>query len=286
MSSTNDKIAQEGIESNDEEELLSEGTMTMGDHLNELRSVILRIALLIMVASVGAFIYKDFIFDIVFAPSKSDFALYCWINNILDSIGWESAKLLDFDVQLINTELSSQFLTHIKMAIYFGFLFASPYIVYKLFGFIRPALYDHERKYLVIILGVVYVLFTIGVLMNYYIIFPISFRFLGTYQVSAEVVNTINLSSYTSSFLTLSFMMGLVFEIPVLVFILGKIGVIEASTLRYYRKYAFAIIMIVSALITPPDVFSLILMTIPLYLLYECSILVLARTSKRQNNGH
>lgn len=256
---------------------LTEGMMTTGEHLEELRKTFIGILTIVFLFSCIAFVCKDRLFDIIFAPSSSEFILYRLINSIVDSIGVSWMHLDTFNVQLISTELSAQFMTHIEMSLYFGLLAASPYIVYRIFGYIRPALYENERRYSTYLVMAVYVLFAIGVLMNYYIIFPISFRFLGTYQVNKAVISTIAISSYVSSFVLLSFMMGVVFEIPILAFILGKLGLINASMLCKYRKPAFVIIMIVSAFITPPDIFTLILMTIPLYLLYETGILVLKR---------
>lgn len=264
-------------ESGCDSEPMPEGMMTLDGHLSELRRTLVRILLVAFGFACAAFVWKEEVFGVVFAPAKSDFVLYRWINSAADALGLTSMRLDDFAVRIINTELSSQFMTHISMSFYFGLLVASPYAVYKLFCFVRPALYEEERRYSTAVVSAIYVLFALGLLMNYFVIFPISFRFLGTYQVDAAVVNTIALSSYISSFTLLSLMMGLVFEVPVSAFVLGKMGVIDAESLRLYRKYAFAIILVVSALITPPDVFTLVLMAIPLYLLYECSIAVLAR---------
>lgn len=259
----------------DDSEPMPEGMMTLDGHLAELRRTVIHILLVVSVFACAAFIWKELVFQIIFAPSKSDFALYRWINLAVDAMGLSSMRLDGFTVQVINTELSSQFMTHISMSFYFGLLFASPYVVYKLFCFVRPALYEEEQRYSVVIVITVYLLFALGLLMNYFIIFPISFRFLGTYQVETSVVNTIALSSYISSFMLLSLMMGLVFEIPVLAFVLGKMEIITSDMLAGYRKFAFVGILFVSALITPPDVFTLVLMTIPLYGLYEVSIRIL-----------
>ena len=264
---------------------LADGLMTFGDHLEVLRRMLLRIFASIIINSIVVFIFKEQITNILFAPTNSDFILYQWINDLLQLCNVSSIKLDEFDIQLINTELSSQFMTHLQISFYFGSLISSPYIVYQLFGFIKPALFEKEKKYFILVLFAIYMLFTLGLLMNYFIIFPISLRFLGTYQINEAVANTVSLSSYTSSFLLLSLAMGFVFEFPAMTFILGKMGVIDANTLRHYRKYAIIIILIVSALITPPDVFSLILMTIPLYVLYEFSILILARTIHQDSSS-
>jgi len=177
---------------------------------------------------------------------------------------------------MIATDLSSQFMTHISTAIYLGLLGASPYILYELFRFISPALYENERKYSIQVAGIVYALFILGVLMSYFVLFPISFRFLGTYSVSAKVVSNITLDSYISTFVSLTLVMGLVFQLPVIAFFIGKLGFITSEMLSQYRKHALIIIMLVAAIITPPDVMTLVLVTIPLYLLYEISIRVVA----------
>lgn len=255
----------------------SSGEMTMGEHLEELRGILLRVLSLALLFFIAAFIYKDQLFTFVFAPSESDFILYRTINSLLDKMNLSFMILSDFKVDIINTELSSQFMTHIQVAFYVALLAISPYIVYQLFRFIQPALYENERRYSICLVCAIYLLFTLGLMMNYFIIFPISFRFLGTYQVAQSVVNTITLSSYISSFTLLSFMTGVAFEIPVLALLLGRLGILKAEMLINYRKIAFVVILIISALITPPDAFTLILMTIPLYLLYELSILILKR---------
>ncbi len=264
-----------------DETMPENGAMTVSDHIDELRRRLMRIAVLVAIFSIAAFVFKELLFNIVFAPSHDDFILYRWIGSLVESIGVESMHPGNFEVQLINTELSSQFMTHISMSFYCGCIMASPYIVYQIFRFISPALYEHERRYSTQITVAVYVLFIIGLLMCYYIIFPISFRFLGTYQVSEEVVNTIALSSYISSFTLLSLMMGLTFEVPVLAFLLGKTGLINSAMLRRYRKAAFIGVMVLSAVITPPDLFTLMLMSLPLYGLYELSIVILSRTAKQ-----
>jgi sec-independent protein translocase protein TatC len=180
----------------------------------------------------------------------------------------------EFHVDMIATDLSSQFMTHITTAVYLGLLGASPYILYELFRFISPALYENERKYSVQVAVIIYVLFLLGVLMSYFVLFPISFRFLGTYSVSAKVVSNITLDSYISTFVSLTLVMGVVFQLPVVAFFLGKLGVASSWMLSKYRKHALIVIMLVAAIITPPDLMTLILVTIPLYLLYEVSIRV------------
>jgi len=182
---------------------------------------------------------------------------------------------------MIATDLSSQFMRHITTACYLGLLGASPYILFELFRFVSPALYENERKYSGLVAIIIYTLFIIGVLMSYFVLFPISFRFLGTYSVSDKVVSNITLDSYITTFVSLTLIMGVVFQLPVVAFFLGKMGIVNAEMLSKYRKHAFLIIMLAAAAITPPDLMTLILVTIPLYLLYEVSVRVVRRVTAK-----
>lgn len=247
--------------------------MTFGGHLEVLRRLLFRVLIAIAIFAVAIFCFKDTTFSILLAPSKSDFCLYKWIEEFFAWIGYDF-HFSAFEVDLIATDLSSQFMTHISTSLYLGFLCASPYLLFELFRFASPALYENERKYSIPILIIVYALFVVGVLMSYFILFPISFRFLGTYSVAEQVHSTITLDSYISTFVTLTLVMGAVFQLPVIAYFLAKIGVVHSEWLAKYRQYAFLIIMIVAAIITPPDLMTLILVTIPLYLLYEISIIV------------
>ncbi len=229
--------------------------------------------------AVVIFWFKDFTWIILMAPSEWDFCTYRWIESTLQSIGMDF-HFNEFNVEMIATDLSSQFMTHITTSVYLGLLGASPYILYELFRFVSPALYENERQYSVQVAGIIYILFILGVLMSYFVLFPISFRFLGTYSVSAKVVSNITLDSYISTFVSLTLIMGVVFQLPVIAFFLGKMGVITSAILTDYRKHSFLIIMIVAAVITPPDLMTLILVTIPLYLLYEASIRVVKFVEK------
>lgn len=173
-------------------------------------------------------------------------------------------------------------MTHITTSFYLGLLGASPYVMFELFRFISPALYETEKKYSVQIVFIVYILFIFGILMSYYVLFPISFRFLGTYSVAEKIHSTITIDSYISTFTTLTLLMGVVFQMPIVSFFLGKMGLLTSKILRKYRKHSLIIIMLVAAIITPPDLITLILVTIPLYLLYEVSIWVVGFSSKNK----
>lgn len=254
--------------------------MSFGEHLEELRQMLLRILVAVMVIAIVVFCFKDWTFRMLLAPSQWDFITYRYIEKFLHWLG-SSFRFNEYHVNLIATELSSQFMTHVTAAFYLGLLGASPYIIYELFRFVTPALYENERQYSVRVAVIVYVLFIVGVLMSYFILFPISFRFLGTYSVSDMVESNITLHSYISTFTTLTLIMGLVFQLPVIAFFLGKIGIVKSDFLKRYRKHALVIIMVVAAIITPPDLMTLILVTIPLYLLFEVSIRILKRMERK-----
>ena len=256
------------------EEIGNDGKLlTFGGHLEVLRQMMFRILGVAGLIAVVVFCLKDTTWRILLAPSEWDFCMYRWLERIMQMLGIDF-HFEEYHVNLIATDLSSQFMTHITTAVYLGLLGASPYILYELFRFISPALYENERKYSVQVAVIIYVLFLLGVLMSYFVLFPISFRFLGTYSVSAKVVSNITLDSYISTFVSLTLVMGVVFQLPVVAFFLGKLGVVSSWMLSKYRKHALIVIMLVAAIITPPDLMTLILVTIPLYLLYEVSIRV------------
>lgn len=256
--------------------------MTFGEHLEVLRRMLFRIIIVVFVISGFIFYFKDKTFEFLLAPSNWDFVTYRYIEIFMHRLG-SSFTFNEFHINLIATELSSQFMTHVTTALYLGLLGASPYIIFELFRFITPALQENERKYSVKVAVIVYLLFVLGVLMSYYILFPISFRFLGTYSVSDVIESNITISSYISTFTTLTLVMGLVFQLPVIAFFLGKLGIVTSAMLKRFRKYALIVIMLVAAIITPPDVMTLILVTIPLYLLYEISRIIIKRIEKKQN---
>jgi len=253
--------------------------LTFGGHLEVLRQMLFRILGVAGVITVAVLCFKDTTWELLLAPSEWNFCTYRWIESAMHATGIKF-NFEEFHVEMIATDLSSQFMTHITTAVYLGLLGASPYILYELFRFISPALYENERKYSVQVAGIIYVLFILGVLMSYFILFPISFRFLGTYSVSAKVVSNITLDSYISTFVSLTLVMGVVFQLPVIAFFLGKLGIVTHELLEDYRKHSFIVIMLVAAVITPPDLMTLILVTIPLYLLYEISIRVVKIVEK------
>ena len=251
----------------------NDGRLTFGGHLEVFRRMLFRIIAVAGAIAMIVFCFKETTWEVLLAPSEWNFCTYRWLETAMQMISIDF-HFEEYHVNLIATDLSSQFMTHITTAVYIGLLGASPYILYEMFRFISPALYENERKYSVQVAGIIYVLFLLGVLMSYFVLFPISFRFLGTYSVSAKVMSNITLDSYISTFVSLTLLMGVVFQLPVIAFFLGKLGVVTSEMLSRYRKHSFIVIMLVAAVITPPDLMTLILVTIPLYLLYEVSIRV------------
>lgn len=245
--------------------------MTFGGHLEMLRRMLFRILSVVGIWAIVIFCCKNTTWSILLAPSEYDFTTYQMIECLMSSIGLDF-KFDEFYIELIATDLSSQFMTHITTSVYLALLGGAPYILYEFFRFISPALYENEKKHSVLVVSMIYLLFLLGVLMSYFVIFPISFRFLGTYSVAEKVHSTITLDSYIETFISLTFIMGIVFQLPLIMFMLAKLGLVSYNLLAKYRKHALIIIMFVAAIITPPDLMTLILVTIPLYMLYEISV--------------
>jgi len=255
----------------------SQGNMSFWEHLDVLRGAIIRIVLVTVVCSLGAFFFKDEVFSVILAPKYEGFITYRWFDA-LGRLASAASGVDTFSVNLVNTGLAGQFAVHMKVALYAGFLLASPYAVYLLVRFISPALYDNEKRYTYPVVIGGYVMFLLGMLLNYFLIFPFTFRFLGTYQVSTEVPNMITLESYMDTLLMMNLMMGILFELPVVCWLLGKLGILSASFMRHYRRHAIVLIFVVAAVITPTtDVFTLSIVALPIWLLYECSILLVVR---------
>lgn len=240
--------------------------LTFWDHLDELRSSLLRMLGVIVLFGIIAFVLKDELFAIVLAPRSSDFLTYRLLG------------VEDFQLHLMNTGLTEQFMIHMRTAMYAGLLVASPYILYELFRFVSPGLYQNERRYAVWIVGAAYLMFLIGTLVNYLVVFPFTVRFLGTYQVSPDVANMLTLQSYVDTLLGMSLVMGVVFELPVVCGLMGKMGLISGHLMAQYRRHALVAILIVSAIITPTtDAFTLFVVAVPIYLLYELSIVIVRK---------
>lgn len=235
--------------------------MTFWEHLDELRGSLIRMVVAALVAGIAAFCLKEPLFQLVLAPADGDFFVYRWL-------GAEP-----FNLRLINTGLTEQFMVHMRVALSMGVLVASPYLLWVLYAFISPALYASERRISVRIVGAAYVMFLVGVAVNYLLVFPLTVRFLGTYQISTDVENMLTVSSYVDTLLMMSLVFGIVFEIPVVSWLLGRFGLLRAEWMRRFRRHAIVVILIIAAIITPTsDVFTLLIVSLPIWLLYEASI--------------
>ncbi len=243
--------------------------LTFWDHLDVLRWTLVRMAVAVVLIAVVAFIMKDELFSIVLAPRSSGFVSYRLLG------------VEPFSISLMNTGLTEQFMVHMRTALFAGLLLASPYILYELFRFVSPGLYSNERHYAVWIVGAAYVMFLLGTAVNYFVVFPLTVRFLGTYQVSPDVANMLTLQSYIDTLLGMSLVMGVVFELPVVCALMGRMGLISSDMMSQFRRHAIVAILVVSAVITPTtDVFTLFAVALPIYLLYEVSIQIV-RITKR-----
>lgn len=261
------------------------GEMSFLEHLEALRWHIVRSACVIMGLAIVLFCYKDFLFDsVLLAPKKPDFLTYralCKLSQVISIAGDLCVSKIDFT--LISTDLSAQFTTHMWSAFVGGLVLGFPYLVFELWSFIKPALKEKEKRYARGIVFYTSFLFITGVLFGYYVITPMSVNFLGTYQVSAEVKNTITLDSFISTVTTLTLITGLVFEMPIAIYFLSKIGIMSPSFMRKYRRHAVVLILIVAAIITPTsDATTLMLVAFPLWILYEISIFVSAYVTRKQ----
>ena len=253
--------------------------LSFWDHLDVLRTIIIRIILVTVVCGIVAFLFKEELFAVVLAPRNPDFVTYRLLVRVSGFFGGDAPD--NPVLQLINTGLAEQFVIHMKTALCVGVLCASPYTLYQLFRFVSPALYANERRFALPIVVGGYVMFMLGVLISYYLIFPLTFRFLGTYQVSEDVVNMISLQSYMSTLTLMSISMGIVFEMPVVAWLMARMGLLTASFMNRYRRHAIVVILIVAAIITPTsDIFTLLMVSLPMWLLYEVSVCIV-RVSNR-----
>jgi len=255
--------------------------MTFWEHLDELRKVIFKSLIAVVVVMVAVFFAKEILFKIVLAPLDSNFALYKCFNAFLGLV--KLPPIPDFDISLININVTAQFFIHMRMAMDFALVITAPFIFYELWTFIRPALYPKEIKAVKKSFGFAALLFYVGVLVGYYVIFPLTLRFLGTYQVSSDVPNTLSLNSYIDMFVGMIMIMGIIFEMPCLAALLSRFGIIDKQMMKKYRKYAAVILMIVAAIITPSgDAVTLLFVFLPLYMLYELSICVCRSKPKEE----
>lgn len=250
--------------------------MSFLDHLEELRWHLIRAVLAVVIAGGIAFMLKSFIFDVLlFGPSRGDFFSYnmlCRISTYIGIDGGFCFEEMPFRIQ--SRTMGGQFSAHVWTSITAGFIIAFPYVIYEFWKFVAPAMHSTERKHAKGFIFITSFLFFIGVLFGYYVVTPLSINFLGKYQVSESVFNDFDLSSYISLVRASVLASGLIFELPIVIYFLTKVGVVTPQFLKKYRKYALVIVLVLSAVITPPDIVSQIIVAIPVLILYEVSIII------------
>jgi sec-independent protein translocase protein TatC len=257
--------------------------MSFLEHLEELRWHIVRSVVSIFVVAIAAFVFKDIIFDMVLiAPKTPDFFTNRMLCEFGEIVGVKALCINSVPFNLINISMAGQFTAHIMVSLIAGVILAFPYVIWELWRFIGPALYQQEKNYARGTVFYTSLLFMLGVLFGYYVIVPLSVHFLGSYTVSEQVANQIALNSYMGTVASVTLASGLIFELPVIVYFLTKVGLVSPPFLRKYRKHALVLILIISAIITPPDIFSQILVTFPLWFLYEVGIMISGRIVRRE----
>ena len=261
--------------------------MSFLDHLEELRWHLIRSTMAVVILGFVAFLMREFIFDtIIFGPKNPDFPTYGVFCKLSRMLGFSEAFCNNEPLFRIQSRvMAGQFSAHIWTSIWAGFIVGFPYVLYEMWKFISPGLYEKERKHSRGFILVASMLFFMGVLFGYYVVAPLSINFLGGYQVSEEVFNDIDLASYISTVRAAVIACGLIFELPIIIYFLTKIGLVTPEVLKKYRKVALVIVLILSAIITPPDVASQIIVAVPVLILYQISIyiskVVLKREAKR-----
>lgn len=251
--------------------------MTFWDHLDDLRKILFRIAAFIFIVSLVFFAYMKELFDLVIlAPTRNDFFLYKWMNEMSGKLPiFPDFCVGSFHVKIININLSSQFFIHMSTSFWLALVFSFPFVIFQLFSFVKPALYSHEQKNAGWAFFFGNLLFYVGVFVGYILVFPLTLRFLAGYQLSTYIDNSVSLDSYMDSFMMLCFIMGLVFELPLLSWLLSKIGILNRSFFNKFRRHAIVILLTIAAFITPSsDPFTLMVVFIPIYMLWEISALV------------
>lgn len=260
-----------------------EGEMTFLQHLEELRWHLIRAFIAVVAGAIVAFVFKDIIFDhIILAPNDPDFITNRLLCQLAEMVNAPALCINQNPIELISIKMAGQFTTHINISLVAGLILAFPYVFWEFWSFFKPALYEKEARYA---RGAVFsasLLFLLGILFGFFVITPLSINFLGSYRVSDLVQNQINIASYIGSVTSVALAAGVTFELPIVAYFLTRIGVITPEFMRKYRKHSIVVILILAAIITPPDVFSQILVSLPLLLLYEVSIFIAARVVKNR----
>jgi len=268
-----------------------EKEMSFLDHLEDLRWHLIRSTIAVVLLAIAAFFAKDFIFDVlIFGPKNPDFPTYRLLCELATNIGLEDSFCFTKEQFRIQSRtMSGQFSAHIWTSVLAGFIIAFPYVLYEFWKFISPGLKENERKNSRGFILVASFLFFLGVLFGYYVVTPLSINFLGSYRVSDQVFNDFDLSSYIELVRASVLASGLIFELPILVFFLTKIGLITPQFLKKYRKFALIFVLVISAIITPPDIASQVIVAFPILILYELSIVIsrwVVRNQERKEKSH
>ena len=254
-----------------------EAEMTFGEHLDELRKILMRVILIFGVLFVVLFALKGIVLDVVLAPVLETFPTNRLFNWVADLMGSEALKISPDNVELYNTKMAGQFLLHIKSSLVGAFIIAFPYLIWELWLFVKPALPPHQRKKSFRYVLETPVWFLLGLFFGYFIIAPLAINFLGNYQVSEQINNIIGVDSFMNTVISVSFAAAIAFQLPLLIRLLATMGIVTSEGMRQYRKVAVAALLIFAAIITPPDVVSQVLIFVPCYFLYEYGITIAAR---------
>lgn len=261
--------------------------LTFLEHLEALRWTLMRSAAAVLVGMVLAFIYKDVVFDaIILAPQRADFLTYRAFCALALKLGLDESFCMDgTGFTLMNTTMAGQFMVHIMVSFVAGIILAMPYILWEVWRFVKPGLRESERRSVRGVVLFASLLFFLGVLFGYYMLAPLSIQFLGTYKISASVPNLVDLNSYIGTITALTLWTGVLFELPMVVYFLARTGIVGPEFLRKYRRHAYVLILVIAAIITPPDVTSQIIVSIPLVALYEGSIVLAARSVRMRERA-
>lgn len=254
-----------------------EAEMTFGEHLDELRKILIRVVMVFGVLVVVLFTMKGIVLDVVFAPIRETFPtnrLFAWLATVMNS---EALRISPDNVELFNNKMAGQFMLHIKSSVVGAFILAFPYLIWELWCFVKPALPPEQRRKSIRYVIECPIWFVMGLLFGYYVIAPLAINFLGNYQVSDQISNIIDVSSFMTTVLSVSFAAAVAFQLPILIRLLATMGIVTAEGMRQYRKIAVVALLVFAAIITPPDVVSQVLIFIPCYALYEYGIGITAR---------
>ena len=248
--------------------------MSFWDHIDALRAVLIRVVIVLVAATIGLFCVMPYLFDnVILAPCRGDFVLYRLFERMTSSVPWlPQFTTGDFHVELINIKLASQFFIHMSSSFWLGLVLTFPIVLYLLWTFVAPALYPRERRGVKTAFLIGCLMFFLGVAVGYFVVFPVTLRFLADYHVSQLVPNQISLDSYMDTFLMLIFVMGVIFELPLVAWLLGSLGALHRGFFKTYRRHAVVVLLVLAAIITPTgDPFTLMVVFLPIYLLYEVS---------------